>query len=846
MRLLALIAACGAVAPALAAPSDPELQIIQQRLLQSYMISTNYSGADEDVASFLPLVLPSGQFADINYTGGECKAKGPRWSPAPGGRGAPALHSASSHLVLCALLYAHLTFTDCPHSNKHNFPCLSQFPFRLSGMSTGWGGYTHCQRMQEMASTFFTPNCTHYGNQTLLTSVLRTYYWWLEAMPTDSSNWWFGMIGCGMAVGQLAVQFEDKLSAEQVTNATTLMDVAQWVSFTSTGANAANIGIVHICNGLVNDNKTYVAEAFAKIYSTISYANSEAPMSPEGPKTDGSFMQHGPQLYNGNYGASWAKSSIMLLTLGTNTSLNATAESYDVLTHVILDGCQRMIHYPSLNWDIAVIGRQITNPGNPQAVMSGADGLLLPPSLLRSLGGNRSAELEQFADRLENPHDVPIESRLTGYYDTDYVVSTRPWGMVSLRMISSRTAGGECINGQGLQSLHAADGAMYVYKTGFEYLDIAPTWDWQKLPGTTVQVNGTNLTCNTADGNGYRPMVGVLTDGLHGLSFMDFAALRYGQQLYLRKSYLWQEGVIIIAISNISTAPTSRVTTTFESRLLNGAVQYSTDGKSWQTVPAGTHTFPLPRSEGESAYVLHDGIGYFIPGSASYSPSASLNILNDAVTGNWSAIGSATGTVTSEVFTLWVDHGNPPVEAETLIYHVYPNAGDSASAFAILVQQTITRFTVETNAVEQQSFFDAQSNALYVTAYDNTTTITLPPSLKVPSITSLPYPMGLNLSTYTNTSNGNLTFAINFVYPPDDIITDVNGDSDKVGPVGHECFYYIQTTGSFVECAWPNCMVGHSDLKYTCFSNGTIFYINPPHQYDVDEGILPPFLCAIA
>jgi len=52
-------------------------------------------------------------------------------------------------------------------------------------------------------------------------------------------------------------------------------------------------------------------------------------------------MQHGPQLYNGNYGISWANSALEIIALGTNTSFNASGTlAYDVVSRVYLDGCQ--------------------------------------------------------------------------------------------------------------------------------------------------------------------------------------------------------------------------------------------------------------------------------------------------------------------------------------------------------------------------------------------------------------------------------------------------------------------------------------------------------------------------
>lgn len=112
------------------------------------------------------------------------------------------------------------------------------------------------------------------------------------------------------------------------------------------------------------------------------------------------------------------------------------------------------------------------------------------------------------------------------YPPTTFAVFSRPSYRASIRMIGARVAGGECINGEGTKSLHMADGATYLYKTGLEYLDIGATWDWQRLPGTTVQVNGTVLNCSTSDSTGVLPNVGGVTDGLIGMTYSASKRLR--------------------------------------------------------------------------------------------------------------------------------------------------------------------------------------------------------------------------------------------------------------------------------------------------------------------------------
>ena len=284
--LLPALLSC-ARAASLLRGADPDMAAVEARLLASYVPQSNVSGVDADVKSFLPLIVAPGQFSDLNYT---------------------------------------------------------------VGRPTGWGGYDHCLRFAEMSSALFTPASTFFNSAALRAALLDAgkgvFAWFLAAQPHDDANWWYQSIGCGRPVAQVTLQLRALLSAAGLANATVLMDRSQWERFSSTGTNAADIALVHIGNGLVNGNKTMVVEAFAKMWSTVNYAGGAPPSSPEGPKSDGSYMQHGAQLYLGNYGASWTKDVLSNIAIAVNTTFSASAESLAVVTHVILDGCARAIHWP--------------------------------------------------------------------------------------------------------------------------------------------------------------------------------------------------------------------------------------------------------------------------------------------------------------------------------------------------------------------------------------------------------------------------------------------------------------------------------------------------------------------
>jgi hypothetical protein len=131
LLLLPTLLSCARAGSLRRAPVDPDMATIEARLLASYITQSNVSGMDADVRLFLPLIVPPGQFSDLNYT---------------------------------------------------------------VGHSTGWGGYDHCIRFAEMASALYTPASAFYNSAALRAALLDAdkgvFSWFLSAQPHDDANWW--------------------------------------------------------------------------------------------------------------------------------------------------------------------------------------------------------------------------------------------------------------------------------------------------------------------------------------------------------------------------------------------------------------------------------------------------------------------------------------------------------------------------------------------------------------------------------------------------------------------------------------------------------------------------------
>ena len=90
----------------------------------------------------------------------------------------------------------------------------------------------------------------------------------------------------------------------------------------------------------------------------------------------------------------------------------------------------------------------------------------------------------------------------------------------TLKMYSSRTRNAECTNSQNPFGFHLADGTTYTYVTGDEYEDIAAAWDWNMIPGTTLNYGATPLSCDTENQAGVENFVGGTSTGKIGAAVM--------------------------------------------------------------------------------------------------------------------------------------------------------------------------------------------------------------------------------------------------------------------------------------------------------------------------------------
>jgi chondroitin AC lyase len=223
----------------------------------------------------------------------------------------------------------------------------------------------------------------------------------------------------------------------------------------------------------------------------------------------------------------------------------------------------------------------------------------------------------------------------------------------------------EPYNEEGLMMHHVADGANFLSRTGKEYIDVFPVWDWQKIPGTTVVQKPSLPPANQIAKKGLSDFVGAVSDGEFGAAAFDFKSVH--DRLTARKSWFFFDREYVCLGTAITSEADYPVATTLNQCLSGNNVLVKTKN-GLQTLNKGVHNLK------EVSWVMHDSVAYLFPSSVN------VNISNATAAGNWRQINhqasASTELVQKELFTIWLDHGKKPRSA-SYAYLVVPAIASS-------------------------------------------------------------------------------------------------------------------------------------------------------------------------
>ncbi|MCP4640040.1 MAG: polysaccharide lyase 8 family protein [bacterium] len=500
-----------------------------------------------------------------------------------------------------------------------------------------WGSSKHLARMRELAAVHHGLAHTGKVDESVKRAAVLSVQHWLEK-DLRNPNWWWNEIGVQLTLGPAMLMLGDALTPELRAQGVEVMKRSNWARWT--GQNLVWGVTLQIMRGCVEESPAVIQEAYDRMYQEIRIFQP----GEESIQVDFSFHQHGSQLYSGGYGLGFAGNGAEFIHHARGTQFAAPEEVVEVMVGYVLDGQQWMMR--GTTFDYSAVGREIVRVGKH------GGGMLSSAGRLAALGGPRTGELNAYVARMKSGgKDSPLIGN-RHFWRSDYMAHHRPEYFASVRLASNRNRRSEICNAEGRKSHHLADGVMYLYRTGKEYYDIFPVWDWQRVPGTTCEQMGWDKK-GKVGGNGETAFAGGVSEGGYGLAAMDF---RRGA-LAARKAWFMFDHAVVCLGAGITCASDNPVLTSVNQCHLKGGVVGNGD-----VLSAGQHELTAP------GWVHHDSVGYVFPGVGT------VHVANEAQTGAWADIGTGASEEDSrDVFSLWVDHGAKPDEA-VYAYIVYPGA----------------------------------------------------------------------------------------------------------------------------------------------------------------------------
>lgn len=542
---------------------------------------------------------------------------------------------------------------------------------------TGFEHSVHLGHLLTMAKAYVQPDGTHYRDAPLLSAFRKALAHWLQE-DYRCENWWWNEIGTPNAMANILLLMRDELDARELNAG---LAIASRSNFDAFGARPGGDFIKMAAINAVTELVRQDTAAFARAIKTMSdqiYVTED-----RGIKPDMSFHHRTDGVPSTlSYGRQYASSFAYWADLMRDTRFAFESSAIALVVDYYLDGMRKAMPFGRFD-DPGIKNRDVSRRSSSARRSDATARMLARISNYRK-------------DELENPN---LRSNQYFWY-SHYHSHQRPKYFASVRMYSNRSNNIESpYNEEGLKNHFYADGSQFISRTGREYVNIFPSWDWQKIPGTTVVQVDSFPHWDDMVKKGTTAFVGGVSDGEYGATAFDLLSPLSG--LKAHKSWFFFDDEIVCLGSGITSDASQQVMTTLNQSLLHGPV--------W--INDKRETGEKEQQMQGPAWVNHDSTGYVILNADR------IWLRKGKSTGTWRSIthqaGATDEPVTQNIFTLAIDHGTQPQDA-TYAYIVLPATGESQTQ-AYARQQAVA---VVSNTKELQAVSHTELGIHYAVFYE--------------------------------------------------------------------------------------------------------------------------------
>jgi len=486
--------------------------------------------------------------------------------------------------------------------------------------------YAPLNRIKNMATAYIRSSNKWYNNAELYASIVKALQNWLDKNPKNK-NWWYNDIFYPQAIGQTLILMRNaKLQLPAGLEQALIQRMIRRLR-TGDGANTSDEALHYLYRACLTQNKATLDSAQRYLFEPIAIADGK-----EGVQVDGSYYQHGKQQAIASYGRVFAGNSVNAAFYLSGTDYALPKAQLDILVNYLKNTFLQTIR--SSFYDFNVRGRGISRK---DSLRSGMGGMI---EKIKLFNPENAGYWEASALRTSNkkPADFEVLPGHTQFWKSNYTLHVRPAYTFSVQTASERTLRTERGNNENILGKFLPDGATNIQRSGSEYANLMPVWEWDKIPGTTSRdyPDDKGATIRKDWGiPGTTKFSGGVSDGVYGVSCYD---LNY-DSVQAKKSWFFFDKEVVCLGAGIKSETTENITTTINQAWSRGTVISSTGKKNER-----------------GGWAVHDSVGYVFPEGGRVETS------NMAQTGSWYRINQfqAKNELKHDVFKIWINHGTKP------------------------------------------------------------------------------------------------------------------------------------------------------------------------------------------
>ena len=565
----------------------------------------------------------------------------------------------------------------------------------------------HLANMQLLCRAYKKSGSAMRGKSELKKTIHLAVNHWLEK-DYKSDNWHHNEIDGPSAFTTILLIMDKDLTPTQIEKASAIAGRAHK---NASGARQSGDRVLIVGLEAKNALRKRDEAAFRMLVDIIEKEMKFVPTTERGMMFDYSFHHRADNANNAlAYGIKFVTSFSEWAVLLNNTSFRISEPALRMMVDYYLDGtCKHMALGKYA--DPGARNRENSRPpsGSNYGTTRGWEVL----ERLVLVTDYRKDEMQEILDIRHGVRTNPTLSYAKFFWASEYFSIQRPNYFTSVRMMSKRNANTEqAYSSEGVYNHHLGDGLNYLSLTGTEYDNLAPMFDWQKLPGATILQKPALPPENEIQKRGAMEFVGAVTDGLYGAVGYDFISPH--DPVRARKAWFFFDNEYVCLGADIwyqfrkdgSWTLPGPIVTTLNQCHLKGDVVVHTGGAE-QTATKGERQFE------EVRWVYHDRVGYLFP------QPTSINLYNTAATGSWYSVSrgndSPKDEISADVFKLWITHGPFRMVGLTYQYIVMPGADKEQVANAWLNPKV----EILSNTADVQAVWHKELNICQIVAYKN-------------------------------------------------------------------------------------------------------------------------------